>query len=532
MATITSTGTGNWADGPTWVGGSAPATTDDAVIAATHTVTVAAAAQIVNVTTNATGILAFSGGAKLSVGTALAAGAITNDGTIRLVGGEIAPVSGAFPWTLSGTAIDVDSGVGTATLNGGTHTPALTTGASNAVTIVSRSITWVGAITISSGDTWKSISSTYQGAITATGTFASCNHNLLNHYVYGKAGQIKLSTLNDAQYCPKNGSAIYVLNGELYVDRGPFNETLAPTTAPVYRYILSDAAHHANANLSFADGIQVRLPKGWSRFGTGVLGGSRKNVAFRCVFQYGFEGETAGANPALGTTTEGAGGGAVDVSASNPDTGLNSLDFNEPAAASGATTWKSPAFQVEAIRALVKLSVFTDSTMAGASIIEEIQIRALDSGNADTIDENVLLAFKYISAGLYKIQLYNGSAFVDLTTATVYAASTRYELHVMIDTNADDFLLAVNGVIEERAGAFWHTDTTGVSRIWFQSNAANDGRIFLDNLIVCNLDVDTVAKSLSGGWADLDDASLATPSETPAANLRIPVIDLPAGVVY
>ena len=145
------------------------------------------------------------------------------------------------------------------------------------------------------------------------------------------------------------------------MDRGPFNETLAPTTAPVYRYILSDAAHHANANLSFADGIQVRLPKCWSRFGTGILGGSRKNVAFRCVFQYGFEGETAGANPALGTTTEGAGGGAIDVSASNPETGLNSLDFNQPAAASGATSWASPTFQVACIRALVRYRIFTHS---------------------------------------------------------------------------------------------------------------------------------------------------------------------------
>ena len=474
----------------------------------------------------------------LTMGTASSAGAIVNNGTfylVRAVGtpaGAIKAASSAYPWTFTGTAPNLDGPATTNYLWDGNITPNLTTGTTAAETFDIRSMTFGGTLTIASGDTWKSISSTYQGAITATGTFASCNHNRLNHYVYGKAGQIKLSTLNDAQFCPKNGSAIYVLNGELYVDRGPFNETLAPTTAPVYRYILSDACHHANANLSFADGIQVRLPKGWSRFGTGVLGGSRKNVAFRCVFQYGFEGETAGANPALGTTTEGAGGGAIDVSASNPETGLNSLDVNQPAAASGNTTWASPTLSPTIVRGVLSLSGFTHSTMATSSIIEEIEFMLHNGAiGATTIGPNVAWGNGLGSYKFYNITGGGAGTKTVFTVDTTYAASTRYNIVIAWDCASDLYLVTINGVTVQADVAF-RAVQTAIATLTLYSDQAFDGRLLFDNIIVCNLDVDTVAKSLSGGWADLDDASLATPSETPAANLRIPVIDLPAGVVY
>jgi len=277
----------------------------------------------------------------------------------------------------------------------------------------------------------------------------------------------------------------------------------------------------------------VRLPKGWSRFGTGVLGGSRKNVAFRCVFQYGFEGETAGANPALGTTTEGAGGGAIDVSASNPETGLNSLDLNQPAAATGTTSWKSPAFQVACGRCIAKISVYTHSSMAGVSTIEGPGIALLDAGGTVFTDEGPFLAFRTPDSGsTYVFQMYDGVAWQALTTNTAYVASTRYDIIMVYNAANDLTLVAINGIIKANAqDDVWH-DNSEASYISVEAGSSIDGRILVDNLIVCNLDVNTVAKSLSGGWADLDDASLATPSETPAANYRIPVIDLPAGVVY
>ena len=53
MSVIISATSGLWADGTTWVGGVAPIATDDIVIAAGHTVTVAACERTPTPTTTA-----------------------------------------------------------------------------------------------------------------------------------------------------------------------------------------------------------------------------------------------------------------------------------------------------------------------------------------------------------------------------------------------------------------------------------------------------------------------------------------------
>lgn len=81
MATITSTATGNWTVGATWVGGVAPTAADDAVIASGHTVTVNATSPVCrDCTVNSGGTLR----ASRSVSNTLTIGRnlIANGGTI------------------------------------------------------------------------------------------------------------------------------------------------------------------------------------------------------------------------------------------------------------------------------------------------------------------------------------------------------------------------------------------------------------------------------------------------------------------
>ena len=164
--------------------------------------------------------------------------------------------------------------------------------------------------------------------------------------------------------------------------------------------------------------------------------------------------------------------------------------------------------------------------MATASIIEEI---VLQMRNSTTLMVSIGMRY-YSTAADYRF-MRGAAAWEPTTVLKNYIASTGYEVVAQVDDRADLLTFEVDGVRIETGGAFL-ASSNGLDNVVVRSEAVADGRVFVDNLIVCNLDVDAVAKSLSGGWADLDDASLATPSETPAANYRIPVIDLPAGVVY
>lgn len=106
MPTITSTQTGNFADGPTWVGGVAPISTDDFVIAATHGVTVAAGDTV------AGGVVNFGG--ELIVGAFLFTldGNITNNGIVTQDAGSDVTFNGNYDiiagdlsiWNINGTS--------------------------------------------------------------------------------------------------------------------------------------------------------------------------------------------------------------------------------------------------------------------------------------------------------------------------------------------------------------------------------------------------------------------------------------------
>ena len=86
-ATITSNTTGNWNTGSTWVGGIVPSSTDDVVIAATHTVTINTTDSCKNLTVNGTSASSF-GTLNIETGGTLSTSAHTNVyGKLNINGG-------------------------------------------------------------------------------------------------------------------------------------------------------------------------------------------------------------------------------------------------------------------------------------------------------------------------------------------------------------------------------------------------------------------------------------------------------------
>lgn len=100
MATITSTATGNWSAGGTWVGGVAPVGTDAVVIASGHTVTKDTAEGTPDCTTlTVTGTLAIgANGVKCS-------GEFTGTGTVSITTGRLWSVGG---WTFNTCTVRFD----------------------------------------------------------------------------------------------------------------------------------------------------------------------------------------------------------------------------------------------------------------------------------------------------------------------------------------------------------------------------------------------------------------------------------------
>lgn len=107
MATITSTQPGNFADGSTWVGGVAPISTDDFVIANTHDVTVAANDTVAGGVVNAGGELIVGAYVFTLDGNVTVAGTVTQNAgsTVTFNGNYDIIYSGdAGTWDINGTS--------------------------------------------------------------------------------------------------------------------------------------------------------------------------------------------------------------------------------------------------------------------------------------------------------------------------------------------------------------------------------------------------------------------------------------------
>jgi hypothetical protein len=165
------------------------------------------------------------------------------------------------------------------------------------------------------------------------------------------------------------------------------------------------------------------------------------------------------------------------------------------------------------MRGIAKYSITTASDMASGSTIEGLHTYftagALAGG---TIGPQLEMRY---TGSVYRFSSYDG-AFHDIASAP-YVASTKYILTIQWDGTARKYLYNVNGVTLDPAT---NARNAAISpdRVTFQEDdGSKDCHVYLDDLIVCNLDVDTVAKSQSGGYA---------------GGQRLPVLDnLPAGVV-
>ena len=232
-ATITSAATGNWAAGGTWVGGVAPVATDNAVIAAGHTVTLTANRTITGLTVNATGVAATS---TFTLGVS---GSLVVNGTL----------SGTGAITLSGAGTNID-GTGSITNTAQLTISAAHTILSTANLSFSGTIRVQGAITVTNngtvttataggitgtagGSTWTQGTTgvlNIAGPLLTTGTLtASANGNTVN---YNGAAQTVKATAT-YHHLTLGGSGIKTLTATTTAINGNLTMSGTATTATV-----------------------------------------------------------------------------------------------------------------------------------------------------------------------------------------------------------------------------------------------------------------------------------------------------------
>lgn len=478
------------------------------------------------------------GPATVVVGTAAASGTVSGAGTNNPQGGStgatilsvMRAASPAFPvlWTTAPFP-DIDNLGGsnkTVQFQDVTFTPAVTANGAGQVNflILLRCICSAGVSSNAVAKTILMRHTLIAGSIAPTGLLASLNHQRVSGWTaYGRYSRAKLSQLPDTTWYPGPGHLVESLAGELVVDRSPTGIAVGGTN-PLAVYAFRDIKHAAGGGVFFMDGVQVRVPKNWK-----PIGASRNRIFGRILAAGTFENETAGQNPNEGTTTEGAGGGAIDISASNPRGGTKSLDFNAPGTLTGENHWRSAQFPIAAKRFALFVSVFTHSNMAAAAQ-EEIQLMLLDSSGGFAVGQPSLnMGFRSPDGVSWKIQRYNGTAWADLATAMAYVASTRYNVRVVGDIRAGRAEIAINGVVKD-SQAQLDTDVDGAMYFMIRcSGPANkEGRVFIDDLVAMNLDDDSPAKNGSGIFADLDPGDWRGVARVPARNSRVDAI--PSGV--
>jgi hypothetical protein len=119
MSVITSANSGSWSSGSTWVGGAAPSSGDDAVIATGHTVTASGTQACASFTVQGTGKLVVAGTLTFTADSQIAANSTAGNRIEVQAGGvlECDPgASGTVTLWLGGTTEDVMTSVGYPTL--------------------------------------------------------------------------------------------------------------------------------------------------------------------------------------------------------------------------------------------------------------------------------------------------------------------------------------------------------------------------------------------------------------------------------
>ncbi|MPT33160.1 MAG: T9SS type A sorting domain-containing protein [Chryseobacterium sp.] len=251
-AGITSAQTGNWADGTTWVGGVAPTSSQNAVIASGHIVTVASA-----VTRN-------SGTSTTVTGTLAAAATYTNDGTTTINGtfqinaGGYANGTTNLTYGTAGTLVFNHSNSTDYGVSGGSYWP-ITNGPVN-VTLNANSPISLGF------------------ARTVTGVFAtSAALTGASNLTVNGTNQINSTSASFDSAVNYGASSTLVYNSGSTFNRGnewnnsPTNVTLQNSTTLNYPNGWGAITRTLNGNLNVGTGSALYMDYGSPSTGVGVL---------------------------------------------------------------------------------------------------------------------------------------------------------------------------------------------------------------------------------------------------------------------
>ncbi len=251
-AGITSATSGNWADGSTWVGGVAPTSSQNAIIASGHTVTVASA-----VTRN-------SGTTTTVVGTLAAGATYTNNGTTTVNGtfqinaGGYADGTANLTYGTSGTLVFNHSPNGVYGVSGGSYWPA-TNGPVN-VTLNANSPINLGFARTVTGTFSTSAALTGASNLTINGTnqINSTSASFDSAVVYGASSTLVYNS----------GSTFY--RGNEW-NNSPNNVTLQNSTTLNYPNGWGAITRTLNGNLSVGTGSALYMDWGSPSPGVGTL---------------------------------------------------------------------------------------------------------------------------------------------------------------------------------------------------------------------------------------------------------------------
>jgi hypothetical protein len=342
-ATITSAQTGNWTTGSTWVGGSVPSNSDNAIIANGHTVTLVSSRSIVALTINSGGTLA-GGGFTLTVsGNFVVNGTYSGTGAITLTG--------------SGTTIDGTGSItntSTLTISTGSKSILATANLTFAGTIAisgTRTVTNNGIITTSaaggmtgsaSGSTWVNAANAalnIAGPLLATGTLtATASPNTMNYNGAG-AQTIKSTTyhhLTLATSGAKTAGGNLTLNGDLTLaDAATFNGGTSRTHTLRGSWNINTSAV---TPFAYTTSSTINFNTPGTAATTSLSGTSSATIAFNIVNINNTSGFTANLNlSASGNLTVGAGvtltpAAAVIISGTGTLTGSGTVQVTRTAA--------------------------------------------------------------------------------------------------------------------------------------------------------------------------------------------------------
>lgn len=468
-ADITSTATGGtWATGSTWVGGTAPATTDNAIIATTgsNAVNIVTSTTIANLTINSGATLTHTSSKTLGV-----TGNYSNSGT---------HTNGTGAFTLSGSGATIngsgsEGGTGAFTLStaktinaAANLTVAQTIAITAAVTITNNgTINANGAITGSAaGSTWSNASGAtlnVKGALLATGTLTpAATANTINYN--GTAAQtIKVTTTNPYYHLTLSGGSTKTSIAGLTSIAGNF--TLSDTNTQITLLALLTVTGDINVGTGTTLNCSTFLLTGNGNLTVGgILSGSGgvtlSGAATKTLYGSGTISNT-------GAFTLNTGAKAIDSTANLNFSGPSSIAINIGTANSGTITATNAIAIAAATTFTNNGTVNANGAITGANATTSIWSNAANS----TLNVKGAL----LTTGALTAAASPNTVKYNSTTAGQTIKSTTYH-HLTIDKSGQTGTLGggitVNGDLTITVGIL-DTNNSNINVAGSWSNSGN-----------------------------------------------------------